>query len=63
MILTTLASIFLNGIAILIGTLSVMRLFYRMGICEPPSLANDESVPGGGRPVDRSDAVATDVMG
>jgi hypothetical protein len=40
MILTTLASIFLNGIAIMVGTLSVMRLLYRFGICEPPRLAN-----------------------
>ncbi len=41
MILATLASIFLNGFAILAGILSVMRLLYRFGICEPPHLAND----------------------
>lgn len=63
MILTTLASIFLNGIGILIGILTVMRLLYRMGICEPPHLANDESVPGSGQPVDRTAAVAPDLTG
>jgi hypothetical protein len=44
MILTTLASIWLNGIAILVGILSVMRLLYRLGLCEPPSVANDRAV-------------------
>jgi hypothetical protein len=41
MILMTLASIFLNGFAILVGILSVMRLLYRFGICEPPRNSND----------------------
>ncbi len=41
MILTTLASIYLSGIAILVGILSVMRLLYRFGICEYPRFAND----------------------
>jgi hypothetical protein len=41
MILMTLASIFLNGFAILVGILSVMRLLYRFGICEPPLNSND----------------------
>jgi hypothetical protein len=40
-ILVVLASIFFKGSAILVGSLSVMRLLYRFGICEPPRLAND----------------------
>jgi hypothetical protein len=41
MTLTMLASIFFKGSAILVGSLSIMRLLYRFGICEPPRLAND----------------------
>lgn len=42
MILETLASIGLNGIGILVGILSVMRLLYRSGLCDPPHLPNDD---------------------
>jgi hypothetical protein len=41
MIFAMLTSIFLNGLAILVGLLGVMRLLYRFGICEPPHLASD----------------------
>ncbi len=46
MILETLASIWLNGIGILVGILSVMRLLYRLGLCEPPRLADDRAAGG-----------------
>jgi hypothetical protein len=41
MTLARVASIFFKGSAILVGSLSVMRLLYRLGICEPPRLAID----------------------
>lgn len=41
MMLTMLATIFLNGFAILLAILCLMRLLYRLGICEAPRLAID----------------------